>query len=169
MGRAPRHDSATRPGELHPVHGADDVVNRIEQRWVLSKDPVDEGTAPCLDELLWLHATTYPCGADSTNGRIDDRVTALDSHGGDRCWIESAGGERIGNHRVSIVKRLLCDSRMVHARPSRCRRHELTEWSGAHWGCPGARGAGNNRPRRRRVESGGRRVHVSGPPNDVLR
>lgn len=119
-GTASRHASA-RSRELHTVDRPDDVVDRIEQRRILGEDSIDEWPAPGLDEHLWLKTAADPCSSNSTNSRIDGRIAALD---GDRCHggrVEPACGEGIGDHGISIVKRLLCDSRVVHGCPSRLR------------------------------------------------
>lgn len=98
------------------MDGADDVVDRIEQAWILGEEPVDVGSRPRFVESFWGEAATNPRSTDASNRAVDHGVAALNSKRSDRCWIEAAGRVGVDNHRISIVQSMLCDKCVIQKR-----------------------------------------------------
>ena len=97
--------------------GTDDVVDGVEQGWIVSENLVDASTAPLFGQEHRIEPAAHPRGADSANCAIDDGIAAFDRNIGDRLWVKAARRERTGDHVVAIAKRLFGDLYVVHLRP----------------------------------------------------
>lgn len=60
-------EGTARTGETHSMHGANDVVDGVEQAWVVGKNTVDVIARPWPPEPFGVETTASPRSADTAN------------------------------------------------------------------------------------------------------
>ena len=80
------------------MDGANDVVDRVEQAWIVNEELVDVAAVPRFVQALGVQSSADPGGSDSSDCGVDGRVAALDGKRCHRCWIEPAGGIGVDDH-----------------------------------------------------------------------